>query len=818
MINDIRLACRGLLKTPAFTAIAIVTIALAISANTAVFSLVNALLLRPLPFAQPNRLALISQHFHAQGLENIPISAPEFREYEQRVRSFEKIGAFTTGNYNLAGNDVPERVAAALVTNGVFDALGDKPIRGRTFTPEECQVGRDDVVVISERLWRRRFDSDASLVGKQIPLDGRNCTVIGIMPESFEFPVRLYNVAVASFSERADLWTPLPFTERQLKNRGSRSLLAIARLAPGASFTSAQSEIETVNAQMRRENPDNYPNGNSFGADVLQLQKLASGAVRPMLLILVAAVALVLLIACANLATMLLARTAARERELAIRVALGASRLAVIRQMLTESVLLSLGGGAIGVVLAVWGVDVLKKIGAQTVPRLNEVNIDTTVLLVTLLVIVLTGLLFGLVPALTTSHPTLSEALKEGGRGSTEGARRNFARTALVIAEVALALVLLTSAGLLIKSFMRLQRVDPGFNPHHVLTMEVTLPPRAYPKNDDVTRFVDELQRRVAAVPGVTSAAVTNILPLGGNNSDWSFGIEGRPSGPNEPGPDEEIRHITPDYFAVLQTSLLAGRTLTKDDAADGGRAVVINEAFAKKFWPNGDAIGKRITFDDPKKTPRWVTIVGIVRSMHHVSLDADVKPEMYMPYSHSPDPTMILALRSEQDPRGLVAAVRRQVQAIDAGVAIAFVRPMEQIVGESIAARRLAVVLLGAFAVVAVLLASVGIYGVISFLVVQRTHEIGVRMALGAQRADVLRLVIALASKLILAGTALGLFLAVCSTRTLASMLYNVSAFDATTFALVTFLLAAVALFASYIPALRATRADPMIALSHNG
>jgi putative ABC transport system permease protein len=387
-----------------------------------------------------------------------------------------------------------------------------------------------------------------------------------------------------------------------------------------------------------------------------------------------------------------------------------------------------------------------------------------------------------------------------------------------VIVEVAFALVLLTSAGLLIKSFTRLQSVDAGFNPRNVLTMEISLPVLSYPQNDDIARFTDELQRRIATMPGVTAAAITDILPLNGNNSDWSFNIDGRPVGPNDPGPDEEIRHVSPDYFKVLQTPLLAGRALVTDDDQTASHGVVVNEAFAKKFWPNGDALGKRIMFDDRRKNPNWVPIVGIVGSMHHISLDADPKPEMYMPIRHSPPRTMILVLRSLQDPRGLVSSVRREVQAIDAGVAIAYVRSMDQIVGDSIAARRLSVVLLGAFAGVAVLLASVGIYGVISFLVVQRTHEIGVRMALGAQRADVLRLVIARAFKLIAGGTAIGLFLAICSTRTLASLLYRVSAFDATTFAVVTLVLAVVALLASYIPALRATRADPMIALSHNG
>ncbi len=817
MLQEIRFAFRSLTKTPGFTLIAIVTLALAIGANTAVFSLVDALLFRPLPFHEPSRLALIVQHFHSMGLEKIPMSAPEFRDYEQRVGSFERIGAFTTANYNLASGDQPERVPAALVTDGVFDPLGIKPVRGRTFTGEECQVGRDNVVVISARLWKRRFNSDSNIVGNQIALDGRNYTVVGVMPESFDFPIRLYNVAVASFSERADLWCPLAFTEEQMQARYSRNLVAIARLRDSATFHSAEAEMETVNAQMRRENPNRYPSGTSFGADVLQLQELTTAPVRSMSLILVAAVGLVLVIGCANVGTMLLARATAREREFAIRVALGANRWAIVRQMLVESVMLALAGGSLGVLTAGWSVNVLKRIGAQTVPRLGDVNLDLTVLLVTLVVAIGAGLLFGLIPALTTARPELSGALKEGGRGTSEGRRHNLARTVLVIAEVALALVLLTSASLLIKSFARLQQVDPGFNPQNVLTMELTLPSLSYPKPENIIHFSDELVRRAASVPGVTAAAITDILPLSGNNSDWSFAIEGRPIAPREPGPDEEIRHVSPDYFRALQTPVLSGRPLVADDNQKDARGVLVNQAFASKFWPNGDALDKRITFDNPARNPHWIPIVGIVTNMHHLGLDIDPNPEMYLPLWHSPPQTMILVVRSTMDPRPLIGNIRREVQAIDSGVAIAYVRPMEQIMGDSIAARRLSVVLLGAFAGIALLLASVGIYGVISYLVLQRTHEIGVRMALGAQRRDVLNLVMVRALMLIGAGTSIGLFLAFLSTRALATLLYRVSAFDGPTFALVTVLLGLVALAASFVPAIRATRADPMIALGHN-
>jgi putative ABC transport system permease protein len=538
---------------------------------------------------------------------------------------------------------------------------------------------------------------------------------------------------------------------------------------------------------------------------------------RPALLILLGAVFLVLLIACANLTTMLLARAAAREREIAIRVALGAGRLRLLKQVLTESVLLALIGGVAGVLLALWGVELLKTIGTQTVPRLREVNIDFIVLGVTVAICVGTGMIFGLAPGLASSRPELTEALKEGGRSSTPGARRNRLRNGLVIAEVALALVLLSGAGLLIKSFMRLENVNPGFNPRNALTFEVSLPKLQYPDDASIVNFNNEAQRRIAALPGVQVAGFSTILPLAGTNSDWSFNIEGRPSDNNSPSPDEEKREVSPDYFRAIETPLIKGRLFDEADKADAPPVMIVNQAFAKKFWPNGKAVGKRITFDNPKKNPKWSTIVGVVGDIRHFGLDIDPKPEMYVPFAQESYFTTIYVVRSKQDSRTLISAIQRQIQAIDPAVPLANVRMFEDVIADSIAPRRLSVVLLEVFAGIAVLLASVGIYGVMSFLVVQRTHEMGVRMALGAQRRDVLKLILARSVKLISAGTIIGLIVAVMSTRTLQALLYSVSAFDATTFALVTILLGSVALAASYLPAIRATKADPMVVLGHN-
>jgi putative ABC transport system permease protein len=818
MLREIKVALRQLAKTPGFTVIAVITVALAIGATTAVLSLVNGLLVRPLPYREPRQIVLLLQHFKSQNLDRIPVSPPEFTDYETRAHSFEKLGAFGYTNFNLAGEDRPERIAGAALTAGVLPLLGVSPIKGRFFQPEECTLGRDDVVIISARLWQRRFNSDPHIVGTKILLDGKSFTVVGVMPAAFDFPLQLFNLGNGGqFGGRVEIWKPLAFTDDQMKARSSRSFFIVGRLTPGTSVAQAQAEIETINAQMRREHPDNYTQDNSFGGDVLPLQDLAVAGMRPALLILLGAVFLVLLIACANLTTMLLARAAAREREIAIRVALGAGRLRLLKQVFTESVLLALIGGVAGVLLALCGVELLKIIGAQTVPRLREVNVDLGVLAVTLAICVGTGIIFGLAPGLASARPELTEALKEGGRGTTQGTRRNRLRNGLVIAEVALALVLLSGAGLLIKSFVYLQNVNPGFNPRNALTFEISLPKMQYPDDASIVRFNNEAQRRIAALPGVQAAGFSTILPLAGTNSDWSFAIEGRPSDRNSPSPDEEKRQVSPDYFRALETPLLRGRLFTDADNADAPLVMIVNQAFAKKFWPNQDALGKRIAFDGTSGNPKWITIVGVVGDIRHFGLDIDAKPEMYVPFAQDSYFTTIYVVRSNQDPRTLVPAIQREIQAIDPALPLANVRPFENVIGDSVAPRRLSVVLLGVFAGVAVLLASVGIYGVMSFLVVQRTHEIGVRMALGAQRSDVLKLVLVRSLKLISAGTIIGLVVALMSTRTLRALLYSVSAFDAATFALVTILLGAIALAASYLPAMRATRADPMVVLGHN-
>jgi putative ABC transport system permease protein len=826
MLSEIKVALRGLAKSPGFTAIAIVTLALAIGANSAVFSLINALLIRPLPYQQPSRIALIWEQFKTQGLERIPCSPPEFLDLEKDFQSGTGLAAFTYQTFNVGGGDVPERISGATVTPSLFPLLGVEPIKGRTFAREEQGQGHDDMIVISERLWKGRFNSDPTLIGKSLLLNGRSYTVIGIMPAKFEFPIPLFGIQGNQFAERVDIWKPVAFTQRELKDRGNRSYAMITRLKPGISPKQAQAELDKIISNWSQTYPDNYRGNSGFGAKIYPLQDQVIGGMRTGLAILLGAVVFVLLIACANLATMLLARASARERELAIRVALGAGRWRLLRQMLIESVLLAVAGAAGGIVLSIWGLEFLKQIGARTIPRLAEVNVDLVVLTVTAVVAVGTGILFGLIPAFASAKPELTEALKEGGRSSTTGARRNQIRNSLVVVEVALALVLLVGAGLLLKSYARVQNIDPGFDRRNVLTAEIDLPQPKYPERgsadydhgDAITNFWNEALRRVRQLPGVEATAATIVLPLSGSNTDSSFAIEGRAVGQKEPTPDEELRTVSADYFKVLKTPLLRGRFFTESDNADAPLVVIINDALARKYWPGEEALGKRITFSDPRKPDvKWRTIVGIVRSIRHRGLDVDPAPEYYLPLGQDPERSMVLTIRSVQDPRSLASAVRREIQSIDPDQPMANVRTLEVVTADSVAPRRMSMVLLAAFAGIALLLASVGIYGVISYLVVQRTHEIGVRMALGAQRGDVLRLVVGHAAKLVGIGTVIGLILAFLSTRALSALLYSVGMFDAATFVFVTFALAATALLASYIPALRATRADPMIALSHN-
>jgi putative ABC transport system permease protein len=813
--QDLRYGVRMLLRSPGVSVIAVFALALGIGANTAIFSVVNAVLVRQLPYENPERLVLVWERFLRQGLEQVPVSAPEYTEYREQNKSFEQIAAFDTVDFNLTGSDDPERVPGASAAASLFSLLGVKPELGRTFAPEENEAGRDTVVVVSHGLWQRRFGSDPNLVGRMLQLNGRSYTIIGVMPPKFNFPLSLFGIKGVQFTQPAELWTPLVFTPAQMKSRGSRGLGIIGRLKPGVTLAQASAEVQSIANHMRERYPDSYP-PDGWGASAVSLHEQVIGSIRPTLYVLLGAVGLVLLISCTNVANLLLARAAARQQEMAIRTALGAVRRRIIRQLLTESILLGLIGGGCGLVLAMWGIDLLAAYGAQTLPRISEVNLDARVLGFTFLISILTGAIFGLAPALTSSKLDLNESLKEGGRSSTSGVGHKRLRSVTIIAEFALALVLLIAAGLLIKSFWRLQQVDPGFNPNNVLTFQLSLPRDKYPENQQVAAFYQHAIEHIKALPGVTSAGAATILPLSGSNSDQSFVIEGRIPQGLSAIPDEELRTVTPDYFRTMNIPLLKGRYFTDSDVEKAPQVVIINQALARKYFSGEEALGKRMTVDDPRKPDaEWVTIVGVVGDVRHNGLNIAAKPEWYAPHLQNPRRTMVLVARTASaDPTSITASIRRSIAEMDKDLPVYNTRTMERVIAELIAPQRLSTFLLGIFATLALALASIGIYGVMSYTVTQRTHEIGIRLALGARNTDVLKLIVKQGMTLAMIGVGVGLIGAFAVTRVMASLLYGVSAIDPVIFSSVALLLATVALVACLVPARRATKVDPMIAL----
>jgi putative ABC transport system permease protein len=800
-------------KNRGLTTVAVVALALGIGANSAIFSVVNAVVLRPLPFKDSERLVQLWGDLRQTGFEELELSAPEFTDFRERGGAvFENVAAYSTQGFNFAGAGEPERIQGAEVTASLFPTLGVEPLKGRTFTEEEDRPGADNVVVISHALWERRFGSDPDIAGKQVALDGRAYTVVGVMPASFRFP-----------DNDAEIWKPIAFDADLLSpnNRGSHFLLAVGRLRAGVPLARAQSEIGALASAVGSDNRQTYPRG--FGAKIRLLQDELVGGVRTSLFVLLGAVGLVLLIACANVASLLLARAASRRREMAVRTALGASRWRVVRQLLTESVMLALAGGLAGLLLALWGIDVLVSLAPAGTPRVEEIGLDAGVIIFTFGVSLLTGVLFGLAPALSASKTDLNESLKEGSRGSTEGPRRGRLRGLLVVAEFALALVLLASAGLLVKSFAKIQEVSTGFDPDGVLTMRLVLPEAKYKGYAEQRAFYETLFARLRALPGVEAVGANNLIPFGGGGGSRGFLIEGRPVPPGSPHPEEQLRFITSGYFDAMRIPVLRGRDFKESDVDGAPRVAVVSRAMAERHWPGEEAIGKRFAYSGlrPGTTPEWIEIVGIVGDIKHRGLDIESKPEIYVPvyqplFKGFRLPALYVGIRTTGDAASLAPSVRREVLAVDREQAISNMKTMRQRLAESVAQRRFNMTLLGLFAAVALMLAGVGVYGVMSYAVARRTHEIGVRVALGAQRGDVLSLVLRQGMKLTLAGVAVGLVGALAATRVMASMLYGISATDPLVFAGVAALLAAVALLACLVPARRATKVDPMVALRY--
>jgi putative ABC transport system permease protein len=799
LLQDIRFGARMLLKQKGFTAVALLTLALGIGANTAIFSLVNGVLLRPLPYPESQRIVYFEGKNPMQGITDSNISFPDFVEWSKQSDLFAATAAYYTGNANLAADNAePERVPRAGVTSNFFAVLGVQPVLGRVFRAEEDQPNNIGVAIISDGLWKRRFGSDRNIIGKQISVSARLVTVIGVMAPGFEFP------------ERSQVWTTAALNPDE-EPRDNRSISAIARLQNGIDLQRVQAQISAINARLALEFPDT---NKGWDARVSVLRDQLVHEARPALLALLGAVGFVLLIACANVANLLLARAAARQKEIAIRAAMGASRGRVVTQMLTESVLLSAIGGTLGLLLSVWLTDVLRSLMPEGAPRLDHVGIDYRVLVFAIGVSALSGFVFGLVPALQASKLDVSSSLKEGGR-TGEGHRRTSARSLLLIGEVALSLVLLIGAGLLIKSFMRLQEVRPGFNPDHVLITSLSLPSAKY-KNEQCPEFFRQLAERLQALPGIEAVGGGINLPLQASNYNIgrAFIPEGRPLTVDE-SINGSFATITGDYFRALQIPLIAGRFFDARDTADTPKAVIVNESVAKRYFGSPhNALGKRLTIWRDEKFPR--EIVGVVGDTRTSSLLQEGDAQIYVP--HTQDSAwnfMALVIRTAGDPAAFANTVRREVQALDKDQPLYNVRTMNDVVVNSIGAQRLSMQLFSVFAIAALLLAAVGIYGVMAYSVTQRTQEIGIRMALGAQKGDVLRMIVRQGMTLTIIGVGVGLLGALALTRVIANLLFGVNAADPATFATVALLLAFVALLACYLPARKATRLDPMKALA---
>jgi putative ABC transport system permease protein len=794
MLNDLRYALRQLIKAPSFTVVAILTLALGIGACTAIFSVVNTVLLRPLDYPEPSRIVIIRETQLPQFPE-FSVSPPNYLDWEKQTRSYEYLAAYSGAGVNLTGEGEPQRLIGVKATAHYFDVYGVKPVVGRMFLPEEDAPGKNHVVVLSYPFWQRVFGGGRDVVGRSIQLNGEPYTIVGVDPNR---------------ASKTDLWMPMAFKPDETANdaRGAHYINVVGRLKPGVTVAQAKAELDVLATQLAQQYPDS---NKGWGILMMPLQDYIVRDVKPVLYTLLGAVGCVLLIACANIANLLLARATARHREISIRAALGAGRGRLIRQLLTESVVLAVCGGLAGVLLARWGLDALLALAPSSLPRISEIRLDKGVLIFSMALSILTGLVFGIAPAWLAARADVNEALKQGTRGSTEGGARGRLRSALVVIEVVFALMLLGGAGLLARSFMQLANVDPGFNPDNATLLRLSLPQKKYALPEQQTAFADALLERVKVLSGVQAAGVTHSMPL---VSDYvlGFNIEGRPAIAPSDLPNTNYYTVTPDYFKAMGIRLVRGRAFTPQDDAKAPRVAIINETLARQHFPNEDPIGKRINITNGPDT--WREIVGIVGDIKQYGVDKATSAQSYEPFAQVPFTSVNLVVRTNGSPAALLGALRPTVYGIDKDQPIGIIRPLEEIMAENIARQRFAMTLLSVFSAVALVIAAVGIYGVMAYNVVQRTGEFGIRMALGAQQSDVMRLVLTQGGKLIGLGLLIGLAATLAASRAMGSMLFNTSAYDPLTLGTITILLAAVALIACFFPANRATKVNPIEAL----
>lgn len=801
--QDLRYGVRMLAKKPGFTLLAVLTLALGIGANTAIFSVVNGVLLKPLPYREPEQLIRLFERSDRQ--PRFPMSPGDFQDYRDRNQTLSGLALYTRQDLELSDPARPERWVAMQITAGFFELLGQKPMLGREFTRQDEAPGANQVVILSNALWRRRFNGDSKIVGQSITLLGRPFTVVGVLPPGVQHVGGDYRST--PHGESVDAWWPVELPAQAI--RFAHYLNAIGRIKPGVTLEQADADLNLIARQLAEQ----FPNTNQgWTIAVRSLHEEIVGRSRALLWVLLGVVFFVLLIACVNIANLLLARATSREREIAVRAALGARPGRIVRQMLTESLLLALLGGIVGVGLSQWAIDAVRSLGPEQLPRLQAIAIDGRILLFTLGVAVVTGILFGLAPALHARGIHLNELMKEGGRSGV-GSRQRRLRDALVVAEVALALALLVGAGLLMRSFLKLQQTDAGFRPDRVLTASLSLPRARYNDATKAIAFHDRLLEKMSALPGVQSAGLTSDLPWTGYDENAGFSIEGKSFPPND-GPSGRYHYVSADYFRTIGTPLIAGRFFSSVDRKDAPRALLINQSLAERYWPGESAVGKRITFASKPTEKDWLTIVGVVGDVKDFPTSPAAEPAFYLAMSQSFDPRIFLAVRSAVEPLKMAETVRGALREIDPELPIADVRTLDSVASAAVGGQRFALWLVGLFAALAVGLASIGVYSVLTFLVEQRTHEIGVRMALGAGLGDVLSLTLRQGMKPVLGGIALGVAICFGITRLLKGLLFEVSATDPLTITVVAVSLAVVALFACYLPARRAARIDPMIAL----